>query len=62
MDFDLSFEERGFFSPYSDQGADLSLFDSWLSSEGDEMERAVAGEIAANTGLHMTPTRVRVPS
>ncbi len=56
VDFDFSFEEGGFFSPYSGS-TDKSLFDSWLGSEAVEMERAVAGE-TANTGLQMTMTQV----
>ena len=56
VDFDLSFEAVGFFSPYT--GAyDQSLFDSWLNSEHVELERAVAGE-TANTGLTMALTQV----
>ena len=56
VDFDLSFEEVGFFSPYTG-ACDQSLFDSWLNSEHVELERAVAGE-TANTGLTMALTQV----
>lgn len=54
VDFDLSFEEEGFFSPFTGT-YDRSLFDSWLSSEAVELERALAGE-TANTGLQMALT------
>ena len=51
VDFDLSFTEDGFFSPYSDlKEFDLDLFNSWISMETIEMGRALGGE-AVNTGV-----------
>ena len=58
VDFDLSFQESGFFSPYTGL-QDPELFESWLRSEHIELERGIGGEMA-NTGVAMAVSQVCV--
>ena len=58
VDFDLSFQESGFFSPYTGSH-DPGLFESWMRSELVELERGIGGD-TANTGVAMTVSQVMV--